>query len=193
MNHINSNPSFRFGNSIALYISPLPTTSGLPYHKSSLKASCMFKQAAVMMVLTVCLYLAAQLCSWAVMNVVVIYFVLLPLAGCEHPLIPVRASFSGPLIAQSSGYLIRSMKWGSRLLGQRFNISRKIRSILINYPPHWIAHICLRWRRGCFAIGGTSCFNIGIRGWRSVTHEDLGGLAGGCPHQNQGGQNFLPA
>lgn len=117
------------------------------------EASCMFKQASIMMLLTMCLYAAAQLCRWTVMNVVVIYFIPRPLAGCEHSLIPVQASFSRPLIAPSSGHLIRSMKWGLRLLRQRFNISRKIRSILINYPSHWIVHICLRWRRGCCADG----------------------------------------
>lgn len=154
----------------------------------------MFKQASVMMVLTVCLDLAAQLCRWTVMNVVVIYFTLRPLAGCEHSLIPVRASFSSPLIAPSSGRLIRSMKWGLRLLRQRFDISRKIRSILINYPSHWIVHICLRWRRGCFARGRTSCFNTCIRGWGRVAEEEVeSGLAWGGPHSNKGCQHFLAA
>lgn len=150
--------------------------------------------------LTVCLYLAAQLCHWTVMNVVVICFISLPLAGCEHSLIPVRASFSRPLIAPSSGYLIRSMKWGSRLLRQRFNISRKIRSILINYPSHWIVHICLWWRRGCFAVGRGSRYShskltpaIGGVRWEWVAEEAMSGLAWGCPHPNEGCQHFLVA
>lgn len=152
MNYINSSSSVWYCNNFLLS----------PAHQDFLTTNVvqkphMVKQASVMTVLTVCLHLAAQLCRWTVMNVVVIYFIPQPLAGCERFLIPVRPSFSRPLIAQSGGHLIRSMKWGSRLLGQRFNISRKIRSILINYPSHWIVHICLEWRRGCFACGRTSC------------------------------------
>lgn len=86
------------------------------------------------------LIFAAQLLPWAVMNAAIICFIPLPLAGHEHCLIPAWASFSRSLIAPSSGHLIRSVKWGSRLLGQRFNISRKIRlifnklTILLNSP-----------------------------------------------------------
>lgn len=118
-----------------------------------------------MTAMAVRLCVAAQLCRWTVMNVVVIYFIPRPLAGCEHSLIPVRASFSRPLIAPSSGHLIRSMKWGLWLLRRRFDVSRKIRSILINYPSYWIVHIYLRWRRGCFASGRTTSFNTSIRRW----------------------------
>lgn len=79
-------------------------------------------------------YLAAQMCCWTAVNFAVIYFIPQPLAGCEHSLIPIQASFSRSLSAPSNEHLIRSMKWGSRLLKQRFNTSQKIRLILINYP-----------------------------------------------------------
>lgn len=84
----------------------------------------------------------------------VIFFIPRPLAGCEHSLIPVRPSFSGPLVAQSSGHLIRSMKWGSWLLGHRFNTSRKIRSILINYSSRWIVRICFGGGGAVLPVGG---------------------------------------
>lgn len=148
-----------------------------------------------MTALTVRLCVAAQLCRWTVMSVVVIYFIPRPLAGCEHSLIPVRASFSRPLIAPSSGHLIRSMKWGLWLLRRRFDISRKIRSILINYPSHWIVHICLQWRRGCFASGRTTSFNTSIRRWARVAEEEAEddlALGGGCS-QPKSGMAGLPS
>ena len=37
-----------------------------------------------MLLLTACVYLAAQLRCWPVMNVAIIYFIPRPLAGCEH-------------------------------------------------------------------------------------------------------------
>lgn len=141
----------------------------------------MYVQTGLCNDVSVCLYLAAQHCRWTVINVVEIYFIPWSLAGREHSLTPDRLSFSRPLIRLSSEHLIRSMKWGLRLPRQRFEISRKIRSILINYPSHWIVHICLRWGRGRFASGRSGCLNMCIKWWGWVAHK--GGISSGFQMQ----------
>lgn len=53
---------------------------------------------------------AAQLCRWTVMNVVVIYFIPRPLAGCEHSL-----NTSPGLIFQASD---RTEQWAPNSLNE---------------------------------------------------------------------------
>lgn len=93
-----------------------------------------------------CAHMAAQLCCWDVMNVEVIFFIAQSFAN--HSITPVRASFSRSLIAPSSGHLIPTIKWSPCLLRQEFNISWKIRLILINYLFHGVLHICSDWEKG---------------------------------------------